>query len=61
MQFSKAGTKGEENFHSRVGAIGMCTRSVNCGTKTGARIVISICVNKGYTMYRVAPFVRLMI
>ena len=55
LQFSEAGTGGEEKFHSRMGAIGMRTRSVNCCTRTGARIVISICVNEGYTLYHVAP------
>ena len=30
------------------------TRFVNCCTRTGAHIVISICVNEGYTLYHVA-------
>ena len=33
----------------------MRTRSVNCCTRTVARIVISVCVNGGYTLYHVAP------
>ena len=32
------------------------TRCVNCCTRTGARIVISICVNEGYTLYPVAYY-----
>ena len=55
LQISKAGTRGEWNFHSRMGAVGMRTRCVNCCTRTGARIVISICVNERYNMYHVAP------
>ena len=59
LQVSKAGTRGGEDFHARMGAIGMQTRCVNCYTKTGARIIISVYVNEGYTLYHVA-FVRLM-
>ena len=55
LQFSKVGTKGEDNVQSRTGTIGMRTRWVNCCTRTGARIVILICVNEGYTLYDVAP------
>ena len=33
LQFSKAGTRGEDNLHSRMGAIGMRIRCVNCCTK----------------------------
>ena len=50
---SKAGTVGEDNFLSRIIFIGVHTRCVNCCTRTGARIVISICVNAGYTPYSV--------
>ena len=28
-----------------------CTRCVNCCTRAGACIVISICVNEGYSLY----------
>ena len=55
LQFFKAGTRGEENFYSRMRAIGRQTRCVNCCTRTGARIVISICVSEGFTMYHVPP------
>ena len=55
-QFPKAGTRGEDNFLPRMGAIEMYTRCVNCCTRTGARIVISICVIEGYALYHVAPF-----
>ena len=35
------------------------TRCVNCCIRTGARIVISTCVNEGYSLYHVVTFVRL--
>ena len=28
-----------------------CTRCVNCYTRAGAYIVISICINEGYSLY----------
>ena len=33
---------------------GTQTRCVNCCARTGARIVISICIDEGYTLYHVA-------
>ena len=59
-QFSKASTRGEEKFHSRMGVIGMQTRCVNCCTRTGARIGISIFVNEGILCIVLPPSVRLM-
>ena len=38
----------------------MQTRCVNCCTRTETRIIISICVNEGNTLYHIA-FVSLMI
>ena len=51
-------TRDEENFQSRMGAIGMRTRCVNCCTRTKAHIVILICVKELCTTF---PLVRLMI
>ena len=34
----------------------MFTRCKNCCTRTGACIIISLCVNEGCTRYHVAPF-----
>ena len=53
LQISKADTRSEETFRTRVGAFGMRTISVKCCTTTGAHIVISICVNEVYTLYEV--------
>ena len=53
LHFSQARIRGQENFQSRMGAIGIRTRCVNCCTRTGARIAISICVNEGYNLYHV--------
>ena len=44
-QLSKASTLGDDNFLSWIIFIGVQTRCVNCCTRTGARIVISIYVN----------------
>ena len=52
----KAGTRGEDNFHSRMREGLGCTRCVNCCTRTGACIFVSTCVNQGYSLYHVAPF-----
>ena len=44
-----------EKNYSRVGAIGMQNRCVNCCNRTEVRIVVSICANEGYTLDNVAP------
>ena len=44
-----------ETIYSRMGAIGMQTRCMNCCSRTEVRIVISICANEGYTLNNVAP------
>ena len=38
----------------------MQTRYVNYYIRAGAPIVISTCVNEGYSLYHVVPFVRLI-